>query len=269
MMNGGMSWEDAAETLKAARPALHALGTTPETEHPMATSLAPVLSHAFPPPASPPPMPAADIFQPLAVALVRCLAIIGAGFFCKQFSIFSQPEAAGISAFVARIALPVLVFLSIATLDVSAIEWRLVASILLGKGVVFAVVVLATFLTAAKEWGRSGRGDSLLASPMMMPVVNPLPPPPPCAALPPAAVLSAAAHPAMGGADIPIPAIAAGTAERGRADRRAWMRRAGLYAIFATQSNDFALGLPLIQAIWGSAFTSTVFIVGPGDYEDG
>ena len=31
---------------------------------------------------------------------------------------------------------------------------------------------------------------------------------------------------------------------------RPWMRRAGLHAIFATQSNDFALGLPLLEAIW-------------------
>ena len=29
--------------------------------------------------------------------------------------------------------------------------------------------------------------------------------------------------------------------------QRAWLRRAGLYAIFCTQSNDFALGLPLFQ----------------------
>jgi hypothetical protein len=31
---------------------------------------------------------------------------------------------------------------------------------------------------------------------------------------------------------------------------RRWLRRAGLYAVFTTQSNDFALGLPLLEAIW-------------------
>ena len=30
-----------------------------------------------------------------------------------------------------------------------------------------------------------------------------------------------------------------------------WMCNAGLYAISCTQSNDFALGVPLIVAIWG------------------
>ena len=36
---------------------------------------------------------------------------------------------------------------------------------------------------------------------------------------------------------------------------QSWMSRAGLYAIFATQSNDFALGLPIVQAIWGNTMS--------------
>lgn len=31
-----------------------------------------------------------------------------------------------------------------------------------------------------------------------------------------------------------------------------WLCRAGLYSIFVTQSNDFALGVPLCAAIWGA-----------------
>ena len=43
-----------------------------------------------------------------------------------------------------------------------------------------------------------------------------------------------------------------------------WKRRAGLYAIFVTQSNDFAFGIPLFEAtpIWGQMYTPIVFIVG-------
>ena len=93
----------------------------------------------------------------------RPLAVIGVGLLCKQMAIFSTSEVAGISGFVARVALPAMVCLSIATLDVSAIEWRLVASILLGKVVLFALVVLTTFLTSANEW----RGESTPVTPLV------------------------------------------------------------------------------------------------------
>ena len=39
--------------------------------------------------------------------------------------------------------------------------------------------------------------------------------------------------------------------------------RAGLYAIFATQSNDFALGLPLFSAVWGPRFLPMIYVLAP------
>jgi len=42
-----------------------------------------------------------------------------------------------------------------------------------------------------------------------------------------------------------------------------WLSRAGLYTIFVTQSNDFALGVPLCAAIWGDRFMSIIFLVAP------
>ena len=41
------------------------------------------------------------------------------------------------------------------------------------------------------------------------------------------------------------------------------MCRAGLYAIFATQSNDFALGLPLFSAVWGPRFLPMIYVLAP------
>ena len=55
------------------------------------------------------PPSSAPIVEPLSLALVRCLTIVGVGFFCRRTQIFKATDVDGISAFVARIALPVLI----------------------------------------------------------------------------------------------------------------------------------------------------------------
>lgn len=246
------------------------------------------------PPTSPAPPSTDDIFGPLAAALARCLAVVFVGFVAQHASIFSASEVAGISAFVARVALPAMVLLSIATLDVNNLDARLVCAILAGKCVLFAFVVTACALANAKEWGAGGdpedadvdvarginaRTASLLANQAPTGMCECAP----CSSLPGSIVDASGARGCDDALDVPrlaggAPAAAARLRRRPPASvstcvrpadahspdvRGAWRRRAGLYAIFATQSNDFALGLPLIDAIWGSKFTSTVFIVGP------
>ena len=211
-----------------------------------------MLAPAAPPPVAPPGAPpSTDLFQPLLIALTKCLCIVACGYFLRRSRIFTTIHVDGVSAYVARVALPALILLNVraektsgnftvadvplplsraravqmATLDLEALaeSAHLVLAVILAKVVLFIMVVAATLFTSLRPT------ISFPSSPALLPMREE-------------------------GAD----------AEAGSrsVDDRAWMKRAGLYSIFATQSNDFALGLPLIEAIWGKRFTPVVFIVG-------
>ena len=154
---------------------------------------------ALPPSAPPPNAPSAGSFAPLATALAQCLFLIALGAVCRAGRLFLESEVTGLSAFVGRLSLPALLYLSLATLDVDRIDWPLLAAVSISKLVLFALVLIACAVVAAGEWQGSKR----------------------------------------------------------------WMLPAGLNGIFATQSNDFALGLPLISAIWGDRYTHILFLVAP------
>lgn len=174
---------------------------------------------------------------------------------------FSRSDVEGISGFVARIALPVLILLHTATLDLSALSdtSRLVAAILLGKLALFAIVVAVTGVTAfAADTAYDRRAQSgfpaLSTEPLRVtqyePAINGTQqqPQPPSQQSQQTQLQSQPQQPLQPPSSRPI--------------GRPWMRRAGLNAIFATQTNDFALGLPLFSAIWGDQYTSTIFVVG-------
>lgn len=90
-------------------------------------------------------------------------------------NLISETEAKGLSTFVGTFALPALIFLSLAELELSAVNWYFLGSVLLAKALVFLAVSVVTTLGARP--------------------VN--------------------------------------------------IGRAGLFAIFCTQSNDFAIGYPI------------------------
>ena len=90
-------------------------------------------------------------------------------------SLISQTEAKGLNTFVASFSLPALIFLSLAELDLSSVNWMFLLSIFVAKAIVFFIVVIVTLLVSRP--------------------INP--------------------------------------------------GRAGLFAIFCTQSNDFAIGYPI------------------------
>ncbi|KAJ2944304.1 hypothetical protein O0L34_g18290 [Tuta absoluta] len=113
-------------------------------------------------------------------ALFQCFAIIICGYIAGRLSIVSPSESKGIGTFVGTFALPSLIFLSLARLDFSTVNWTFLVAILLAKGIVFFSVITVTLL-----------------------VSKPLN-----------------------------------------------LARAGIFAIFCTQSNDFALGYPIINAIY-------------------
>ena len=217
-------------------------------------------------PGAPPASTPTAIFEPLALELARCCGIIMMGYLCRRASVFTPSEIEGISAFVARLALPALIFLSMATLDITAVEWPLVGAILLGKSVLFALAVITTWLLSAAEWKSSSDCFSIRSQVEPSFALSPLP------QRRPGAVMGLQEPFTLGGpsdleascapaALLNLSGAAAGISTTRQS--RAWMRRAGLFAIFVTQSNDFALGIPLIKAIWGDRFESTVFVVSP------
>ncbi|PZC84267.1 hypothetical protein B5X24_HaOG205462 [Helicoverpa armigera] len=113
-------------------------------------------------------------------ALFQCFTIILCGYIAGRLNVVSATESKGIATFVGTFALPSLIFLSLAQLDFSTVNWTFLGAILLAKGLVFFGVMLVTML-----------------------VSKPLN-----------------------------------------------LGRAGIFAIFCTQSNDFALGYPIIHALY-------------------
>ncbi|XP_013172456.1 PREDICTED: integral membrane protein GPR155 isoform X2 [Papilio xuthus] len=113
-------------------------------------------------------------------ALFQCFTVIISGYIAGRLNVVTKAESKGIATFVGTFALPSLIFLSLAQLDFSIVNWTFLFSMLLAKGVVFFGVVLVTIL---------------VSKPMNL-------------------------------------------------------GQAGMFAIFCTQSNDFALGYPIINAIY-------------------
>lgn len=96
----------------------------------------------------------------------------------------SKSESRGIAAFVGTFALPSLIFLSLAQLDFSIVNWTFLCSMLLAKGIVFFAVIIVTIV---------------VSKPMNL-------------------------------------------------------GQAGMFAIFCTQSNDFALGYPISKCLFNLLF---------------
>ncbi|XP_041986213.1 integral membrane protein GPR155 [Aricia agestis] len=113
-------------------------------------------------------------------ALFQCFTIILCGYIAGRLNVVTKSESKGIATFVGTFALPSLIFLSLARLDFSTVNWTFLLSILLAKGLVFFAVIVITLL---------------VSKPMNL-------------------------------------------------------GQAGIFAIFCTQSNDFALGYPIINAIY-------------------
>lgn len=129
-------------------------------------------------------------------ALVESFGVIICGYIAGRLGIVTEQQSSGLSTFVGSFSLPSLIFLSLATLDLSSVCWYFLLSIFLAKAVVFIAVLLITLL-----------------------VTRPVDP-----------------------------------------------ARAGLYAIFSTQSNDFAIGFPIVYSVYKKShpeFLSYVWLLAP------
>lgn len=129
-------------------------------------------------------------------ALAECFVIIICGYFAGRMNLISETESKGINTFVGTFALPSLIFMSLARLDLSSVNWMFLVSIFIAKSVVFFSVIVVTILV--------GRPINL--------------------------------------------------------------GRAGIFAIFCTQSNDFAIGYPIVAALYKDShpeYASYLYLVAP------
>ncbi|XP_053981546.1 integral membrane protein GPR155 [Hylaeus volcanicus] len=132
----------------------------------------------------------------LYLALIQCFAIILCGYIAGRFNVISKVEATGLNTFVGTFALPCLIFMSLAKLDFTLVNWKFLLAVLLAKSSIFFLVL----------------GVSLVIK---------RPSNPGCAAL---------------------------------------------FAIFTTQSNDFAIGYPMIAAIYGKThpeYSAYLYLMAP------
>ncbi|GLH10934.1 Integral membrane protein GPR155 [Gryllus bimaculatus] len=113
-------------------------------------------------------------------ALFQCFAIIICGYVAGRQNLISSTEAKGLNTFVGTFALPALIFMSLAELNLHSVNWMFLLAVLIAKSIIFGAVIIITLL-----------------------VSRPI-------------------HPG----------------------------RAGLFAIFCTQSNDFAIGYPIVLALY-------------------
>lgn len=132
----------------------------------------------------------------LYLALIQCFGILLCGYIAGRFGVITKTEANGLNTFVGTFALPSLIFMSLAKLDFSLVNWKFLLAVLLAKSCVF-ITVLAVSLVIKKP---SNPG------------------------------------------------------------------RAALFAIFTTQSNDFAIGYPMIYALYGKThpeYAAYLYLMAP------
>jgi len=127
--------------------------------------------------------------------LLQIFLTIKLGWLAGFFKIISPTEAKGLNIFVGKFSLPVLIFVSLATLDFSNINWSFLLAIAISKTLIFVFVGFSEFL-----------------------VHNPK--------------------------DV---------------------SRAAIFAIFCTQTNDFGMGLPILDAVYGGdhPFVGLLYLVAP------
>ena len=111
-------------------------------------------------------------------------------------NVITQTEAKGLNTFVGTFSLPSLIFMSMATLDFSSVNWHFLLAVFVAKAAVFTLVVIISLLVT----------------------------------------------------------------------RPTDLSRSGLYAIFCTQSNDFALGYPIVAALYSTShpeYPSYLYLAAP------
>lgn len=78
-------------------------------------------------------------------------------YFAGRMNLISETEAKGINTFVGTFSLPSLIFMSLAQLDLTSVNWLFLLSVLLSKSIVFFSVIIVTLLVGRPvNYGRAG-----------------------------------------------------------------------------------------------------------------
>ncbi|XP_012282848.1 integral membrane protein GPR155 [Orussus abietinus] len=132
----------------------------------------------------------------LYLALIQCFGVIICGYIAGRLGVVTKAGATGLNTFVGTFALPSLIFLSLAKLDFSTVNWKFLLAVLLSKSFVFfAVLIISMIISKSSKLGR-------------------------CA----------------------------------------------LFSIFTTQSNDFAIGYPMIEALYAGThpeYAAYLYLMAP------
>lgn len=78
--------------------------------------------------------------------MMQCFGLILIGYLAGRRGMINRDQSHGVSMFVARFALPALIFTSLATFDLSQVDWQLIALIFFSKTFVFVAVAIVTMI---------------------------------------------------------------------------------------------------------------------------
>ena len=127
--------------------------------------------------------------------LIQIFLTIKLGWLAGFYKIIPQEDSKGLNIFVGKFSLPVLIFVSLANLDFSNVNWSFLLAITISKSIIFV-------FTAVVEYVVHSPKD---------------------------------------------------------------LSRAAIFAIFCTQTNDFGMGLPILDAVYGHnhPFVGLLYLVAP------
>lgn len=97
-------------------------------------------------------------FSNIAPALCQTFSILLLGYVLARVGVVSSALAGSLGSYVGNIALPALLFLTMATLDLGSINWDFFFSILIAKAFVFLLVLTLSYLMLKRTQGSQRAG---------------------------------------------------------------------------------------------------------------
>ena len=98
-----------------------------------------------------------NAFENLYPALIQCFFVILLGYGAGRLGFVSRTSGKGIGFFLSHASLPALLLKSMIELDLSIVNWKFLAGILIAKGTVFITVVFFSLLLLKPfSYGRAG-----------------------------------------------------------------------------------------------------------------
>ena len=95
-------------------------------------------------------------FSNVYPTLLGCFGIVLIGYIFGRLNLITQTQGKGLELYIARVALPALLFNSLVSLDFSKVDWNFWFAILLSKAVLFLIVALLTLVTTQNDLSQAG-----------------------------------------------------------------------------------------------------------------